>query len=402
MALIFVLFGCGYDDPAMFLGRVKTKHRRSGFVTEINAFHSVGPAKIANPRTPEDFAINLIQEIHVRHQEYKLHLLKQGIIISDNSVNYSPENPFTYSPKKVLETVNFIKNEMSEDLKKIYLSKDTLPEQNSIPLNVIQYWAQKINDGNQMAVRWQQLIAPQINYWKKYHKRDVRGYMFLSSMKDLDQKLMNFDNLDSNLKQKIRDSILSMCLNNGHTYSSCLKESRDSFFAQKAFAVYYKFLDRAQENYNAFFKIQQKMDFLHWSGASEFTMNMKKPQSQDVASFFSSTVGRYWKLNNIFNLQIDFHESTNNRLASINILENTIAHVVNFRTLFISPTDLYYNPQTVAHEAGHLLGFPDCYLEYVDENTNEAVYYEINQHNIMCSLTGSVETIHYDEIKKIY
>ena len=84
------------------------------------------------------------------------------------------------------------------------------------------------------------------------------------------------------------------------------------------------------------------------------------------------------------------------------IHENTIAHVVNFRTLFISPTDLYYNPQTVAHEAGHLLGFPDCYLEYVDENTNEAVYYEINQHNIMCSLSGSVETIHYDEIKKIY
>jgi hypothetical protein len=402
MALVFLLVGCGYDDPAMFLGRIKTKHRRPGIITEIDAFQSVGPSKISNPRTPEDFAINQIQEIYVRHQEFKFYLMSQGVMLSESMENHTPENPFIYSPKKILEIVTMIKKDMSEDLRNIYLRQSPFPKENTIPVNVLQYWANKINHGNQMAVRWQQLIAPQINYWKKFQKRDVRGYLYLSSMKDIDQKLLNFENLEQPLQQKIRASIHSMCLNNGHTFTTCAAEANDQFLGEKAFAVYYKYLSRAQDNFETFFKIQQKMDFLHWSSSTDFSMEVKNPSNLDVATFFSSAVERYWKFSDVFNVQVEFLDTSSNRLASINIVENTIAHVLNFRTLYISHNDLYYNPQTVAHEAGHLLGFPDCYLEYVDENTNEAVYYEINQHNIMCSLSGSVESIHYDELRKIY
>ena len=402
MALCLLLVGCGYDDPSMFFGRVKTKHRRPGLLTEIDAFQSIGPSKISNPKTPEEFAINQIQDVYIRHQEFKFYLMSQGITLSEVAEFHSPENPFIYSPKRILEIITMIKKDMSEDLRNIYLRKSPFPKENTIPVNVLQYWANKINLGNQMAVRWQQLIAPQINYWKKFQKRDVRGYLYLSSIKDLDQKLLNFENQDQSTQQKMKDSIFTMCLNNGYTISTCSAETSDSFFNQKAFAVYYKYLTRAQENFETFFKIQQKMDFLHWSSSDEFIMDVKKPDNQDVATFFTSAVERYWKLNDDFNVKIDFEETNNNRLASINIVENTIAHVLNFRTLYISHNDLYYNPQTVAHEAGHLLGFPDCYLEYVDETSNEAVYYEINNHNIMCSLSGSVESIHFDELKKVY
>ncbi len=44
---------------------------------------------------------------------------------------------------------------------------------------------------------------------------------------------------------------------------------------------------------------------------------------------------------------------------------------------------------TSAHEFGHLLGFPDCYLEFLNKN-EEIVYYELpSKNNLMCSLNDS-------------
>jgi hypothetical protein len=45
-----------------------------------------------------------------------------------------------------------------------------------------------------------------------------------------------------------------------------------------------------------------------------------------------------------------------------------------------------------AHEFGHVLGFPDCYIEFFDRSKKELVYYEIAEKNmnIMCSMKYGV------------
>lgn len=48
--------------------------------------------------------------------------------------------------------------------------------------------------------------------------------------------------------------------------------------------------------------------------------------------------------------------------------------------------------RVLAHEFGHVLGFPDCYIEFFDDARKELVYYEISHQNtnIMCSLKNNV------------
>jgi hypothetical protein len=45
-----------------------------------------------------------------------------------------------------------------------------------------------------------------------------------------------------------------------------------------------------------------------------------------------------------------------------------------------------------AHELGHVLGFPDCYIEYFNSEKKELVYYELGAENmnIMCSMKEGV------------
>lgn len=56
----------------------------------------------------------------------------------------------------------------------------------------------------------------------------------------------------------------------------------------------------------------------------------------------------------------------------------------------------------VAHEFGHLLGFPDCYIEYIEAETLEQVYYTLDYSNLMCSLDGKIKQQHIDEIFRVY
>ena len=39
-----------------------------------------------------------------------------------------------------------------------------------------------------------------------------------------------------------------------------------------------------------------------------------------------------------------------------------------------------------AHELGHVLGFPDCYLEFYESSTEQTIYYDLDfdQDNLMC------------------
>ena len=56
----------------------------------------------------------------------------------------------------------------------------------------------------------------------------------------------------------------------------------------------------------------------------------------------------------------------------------------------------------VLHEFGHVLGFPDCYVEFFDSRDGLMVNYYIDTSNLMCSRSGQVLPTHYEQLKTTY
>lgn len=66
------------------------------------------------------------------------------------------------------------------------------------------------------------------------------------------------------------------------------------------------------------------------------------------------------------------------------------------------PLTEYDAQWTIRHEFGHVLGLPDCYLEYYDPDKEVIVSYQIDIDDLMCSRHGHIQGHHLDELKRVY
>jgi hypothetical protein len=108
-----------------------------------------------------------------------------------------------------------------------------------------------------------------------------------------------------------------------------------------------------------------------------------------------SYVRTVWSRNNfVLNLEL---ADTNDGSDVIEILKlsNGISNVPdnNNRKLYLSGLlDFETMKKVMSHEFGHVLGFPDCYIEFYDNQRKDLIYYEMgaDNTNIMCSLKPGV------------
>lgn len=56
----------------------------------------------------------------------------------------------------------------------------------------------------------------------------------------------------------------------------------------------------------------------------------------------------------------------------------------------------------MAHEFGHVIGFPDCYVEFWDQTQQAFVYYTLDPQNRMCALSGGSLESHRRELGRVF
>jgi hypothetical protein len=92
-----------------------------------------------------------------------------------------------------------------------------------------------------------------------------------------------------------------------------------------------------------------------------------------------------------FKLKLEIVKNYDENVVAIWPTDKVISYVPdnNNRLVYLSSAnDRETMKRVLAHEFGHVLGFPDCYIEFFDDSKKELVYYEISEKytNIMCSL----------------
>ena len=112
-----------------------------------------------------------------------------------------------------------------------------------------------------------------------------------------------------------------------------------------------------------------------------------------------------WSKNNF---QIIFDEVIDPQQADLKIIPTNgqLSHVNNddLKTIYLDRNlDNMTIQKVAAHEFGHTLGFPDCYIEFFDSSSVSLIYYELSNdnQNIMCSLKNGVIVLddYIDQIK---
>lgn len=94
-------------------------------------------------------------------------------------------------------------------------------------------------------------------------------------------------------------------------------------------------------------------------------------------------------------IQIELVESKGSDVIEIIPSLGWISYVPdnNNRQIYLSTMlDQGTRKKVLAHEFGHVLGFPDCYSEFFDNKNKNLIYYEMGKENmnIMCSLKEGV------------
>lgn len=105
-------------------------------------------------------------------------------------------------------------------------------------------------------------------------------------------------------------------------------------------------------------------------------------------------VSTSWSRNN-FKLNIELVNDRQSDTVEIIPILGDLSYVPdnNNRLVFLSQNIAFSEQKRVlAHEFGHVLGFPDCYIEFFDEKNKDLIYYEISKENtnLMCSLKSNV------------
>lgn len=123
-----------------------------------------------------------------------------------------------------------------------------------------------------------------------------------------------------------------------------------------------------------------------------FSANWNTPSLKALTSY----VGKSWSRKN-FTLKIEVVTSKEkgNDVVEIFPTMGGISYVPdnNNRQVYLSTSlDFETQKRVLTHEFGHVLGFPDCYIEFYDGKNKDLVYYEMGEENtnIMCSLKEGV------------
>lgn len=324
----------------------------------------------------------------------------------ETQVGYPIDNPRIYNPKIIRDVYNQLQAEMPLELKKVIFGKDEFPTQ--LPVSDEEYiiWGLKVDRTYQIAARWK-TMEPYMEQLKRISFTDIRGYYYLTTTPGFPEKLQDWNALSLEEQTLAKEWLLQACNNNVRNKQNCLTQTENAIQTNKALALFnqHRRAGKALMESMMFIPSNGTFSGARWSNADTFQIPFVDPSSEALRSFLTRNIETEWKILP-FSLNINFVPSSDFGVEVI-WQPGITPHVpaLGDHRIYMdsnAPISEYDVQWTIRHEFGHVLGFPDCYVEFYDTTVQAIVGYQIDINDLMCSRRGHLKERHVSELKRVY
>lgn len=268
------------------------------------------------------------------------------------------------------------------------------------------YFGRQVERFYSQVARWQ-LLMPHLDWYKKRKKDDVRGYYHLYRTSDLERKLRGFATLSADDQKQLETWLLGLCGNSGAAESSCRDRFHRDHLANNLVGFYTTMRPHGEATWNTFWKTQNPRPDATWSPSRPNVLSaaFTTPVDGKVTAFLRANIEDEWKWGS-WGLKLDFRSGGFGH-PYIVFQAGATPHVNELGGAIITldqnqPLEEYSVRWTIRHEFGHVLGLPDCYVEFWEESEKAFVNYQLDTSDLMCSRAGRMNQRLYDELRQAY
>ncbi len=345
------------------------------FLSLFSCIGPIGPQKTSSPPLKDPFLSNCSSQEIDQFQKQKARLDK--IKSKYGFLGQSVTGPLNFSPDQAMKINTSIIDHALDYLERLLLKGAPLGES-----------LRSFNTIKHMLNRWQARVCQKTQMVER-QEYDGRAFLTIKAMKDANQPLNRGQlvmELASDLCAKFKSR--TICLSEALFYQrqGSLRDFVDHWYQKFEKKIWRKmFIIRHKNN---LINCEQEGDKL----ILQIPLSLAElPASWPLnAEEIKEAIESKWSYSNL-EVQVFWDEQG----ILLEEAKNNISHVHG-----LGQRSIYLGRQVktkdrarlvIAHEIGHSLGFPDCYVEFYDRDTRELIYYELDRDDLMCSFQGQHE-----------
>lgn len=268
--------------------------------------------------------------------------------------------------------------------------------------------ARLIDRTYQRAARWL-LQEPYLSAYAARAGDDLRGYYQLTNDPALAVRLRTYQDLPITQKARYETWLIGICRNGGESREVCQDRLVASVLKDgDATGFYRQHIDAAQAHWDSYFHIPEFRTDVTWTAADagRMVIPFRDPQHAAVKAWLKDNIEDEFRWLD-WRLVLDFQEDGDDAMTHVEFVPGATPHVNALAGSKITmdgnrSINEYTARWTIRHEYGHVLGFPDCYLEFFDEESGTMINYQLDVSDLMCSRRGAFKQNHYDQLRQVY
>jgi hypothetical protein len=333
---------------------------------------------------------------------------KQRLSLStaETQQGFPIDNPRVYNPEIIHRDYANLKSTMPSPLKEIIFGTEALPDTLPCADETYIQWGLAVDRIYQIAARWR-TYEPYMDYLRENAFRDIRGYYFLNKTPDLRERLGEWSRLTPSEQQLTLGWLTQICVNDLQDQTECSQRAQRAASSNSALAFYEQHRTASETILSEMMLIPENGHFesVQWKSENSIEIPFREPESESMKAYLRDNIQEEWQLNP-FNLIVNF---VSGFVDGVQVIwkPGVTPHVdrLGSDTIYMdanAPISEYDVQWTIRHEFGHVLGFPDCYLELYDSSLEAIVGYQLDTSDLMCSRRGHLKPRHISELRRAY